>query len=63
MRLTTAFGRGHHVSGAQVHGPNERASGLAFAQYIRQHTSRAYPHTATDKAFLAPMTMQKAVAL
>jgi hypothetical protein len=46
-----------------MHASNERASGLAFAQYIRQHTTKAYPHTATDKAFKPPMTMQKAVAL
>jgi hypothetical protein len=29
--------------GSGVHASNERASGLAFAQYIRQHTTKAHP--------------------
>src|SRR3984957_8823167 len=45
-----------------VHKANERASGLAFAQYIRQYVFKHAVMTVTGKGFL-PIDMQEAVAL
>jgi len=50
-------------SEGHVHASNERASGLAFAQYLVHYTTEAY-HTYCDSQGLSgPTTMQKAVAL
>src|SRR3984893_4133202 len=46
-----------------LHEANERASGLAFAQYIRQHVFKHAVNHRDGQAFSCPMTCREAVAL
>jgi len=42
-----------------VHEANERASGLAFAQYIRQHVFKHAVNHRDGQGFSCPMTCRK----